>query len=140
MFIDLDHFKKVNDTLGHAAGDQLIIETAHRLQESSREQDTVACSGERDESGTVARLGGDEFTVILPGLRQPYNAEIVADRILKACARPFLIKNQKLFLNASIGITICPDDADDAEVLMRNADAAMYQAKESGRNKVCIAG
>ena len=134
LFIDLDHFKKVNDTLGHAAGDELIIETARRLQDCLREQDTVARSGEQDESGTVARLGGDEFTVILPGLRKPQNVEIVADRILRSCAKPFLVKDQELFLSASIGITICPDDAEDPEILMRNADAAMYQAKEAGRN------
>ena len=133
LFIDLDHFKKVNDTLGHAAGDDLLVEAARRLQSSIREQDPIARLDEQDELGTIARLGGDEFMVILQGLRNPLGAEIVTDRILKACAKPFLIKDQELFLSASIGITIYPNDAEDPEVLMRNADAAMYQAKEAGR-------
>ncbi len=133
LFIDLDHFKKVNDTLGHAAGDDILVETALRLRSCMREQDTVSRHDDYSELGTIARLGGDEFTVILHGLRNPLDAEIVADRILKACAIPFLAKGQELFLSASIGITICPDDTEDSEDLMRNADAAMYHAKEEGR-------
>jgi diguanylate cyclase (GGDEF)-like protein/PAS domain S-box-containing protein len=133
LFIDLDHFKKVNDTLGHAAGDELLIETARRLQGCIRGQDTMARAGDIEEYNTIARLGGDEFTVILESLRTPLDAENVAERIINACTRPFRVNDQELFLSASIGITVFPDDSGDPEILMRNADAAMYQAKEEGR-------
>jgi diguanylate cyclase (GGDEF)-like protein/PAS domain S-box-containing protein len=133
LFIDLDRFKKVNDTLGHAAGDELLIETAKRLQACMRDYDTVARVGSREEFGTVARLGGDEFTVILEGLTRSMDAELVADRILKACAAPYTVVGQEIYLSASIGISLYPDDAEELDLLMRNADAAMYQAKEQGR-------
>jgi len=123
LFIDLDRFKDVNDTLGHAAGDTLLQEVGRRLASCVREGDTVA------------RLGGDEFTVILPDLSAPKNAEMVAEKMLEILGQPFTVKNQELFTTASIGITIYPLDADDAHALMRNADAAMYRAKEMGRNR-----
>ena len=133
LFIDLDHFKKVNDTLGHAAGDELLIETAKRLQACMRGYDTVARTGCGEEIGTVARLGGDEFTVILKGLEHGTDAELVADRILNACTAPYTLLGQEIFLSASIGISLYPDDGAELDLLMRNADAAMYQAKEQGR-------
>ncbi|MCG8510075.1 MAG: EAL domain-containing protein, partial [Rhodospirillales bacterium] len=124
LFIDLDRFKDVNDTMGHAAGDRLLREAGERLVECVREGDTVA------------RFGGDEFILILPDLAAPQNAEIVAEKILNDMARPFEIDGQEVFATASIGITIYPLDANDPHALMRNADAAMYRAKEMGRNRV----
>jgi diguanylate cyclase (GGDEF)-like protein/PAS domain S-box-containing protein len=121
MLIDLDDFKKVNDTLGHAAGDSLLKEMAERLTGCLREADTVA------------RLGGDEFVVILPELAEPASAETIADKILAACAAPFQLGPNEVFVAGSIGIAIYPDDGEDAQVLMRNSDAAMYRAKKEGR-------
>ncbi|MGF1640152.1 MAG: PAS domain S-box protein [Rhodospirillales bacterium] len=122
LFIDVDHFKKINDTLGHALGDRFLREAGRRIRACVREEDTVA------------RLGGDEFTVILPDLKSGGDAEGVARKILDAFGRPFSLDGHEAFVSASIGITVCPDDGGDPEALMRNADAAMYQAKESGRN------
>lgn len=122
MFIDLDRFKWVNDTLGHAAGDALLQEAARRLLSCHRRTDTVA------------RLGGDEFTVILPDISKGPFAERVARSILDQLARPFLLEGQEAFISGSIGITVFPDDADDLEGLLRNADNAMYRAKNDGRN------
>ncbi len=122
MILDLDHFKSVNDSLGHAVGDDLLKAVALRLAECVRGQDTVA------------RLGGDEFAIIQVGLNYPADAYIQAQRILEALADPFEIGTHKLFSGASIGITVAPGDADSAEQLQRNADLAMYQAKEEQRN------
>ncbi|HZQ38235.1 MAG TPA: diguanylate cyclase, partial [Dehalococcoidia bacterium] len=120
LFIDLNRFKTVNDTYGHAAGDQLLQEVSGRLQESLRQTDTVA------------RLGGDEFTAILPGARPP-GAAAAAEKILTSLDRPFIIGGQLLSVGASIGIAFYPDDADDAATLTRHADLAMYAAKRGGR-------
>jgi diguanylate cyclase (GGDEF)-like protein len=122
LFIDVDHFKKINDTLGHALGDRFLRQAGERIKSCVREEDTVA------------RLGGDEFTVVLPDIRSSKDTEGVARKILEAFARPFALDGHEAFVSASVGITLFPDDADDPERLMRNADAAMYQAKESGRN------
>lgn len=122
MFIDIDHFKKVNDSLGHAAGDDLLVEVSKRL---------MACIREGD---TAARLGGDEFLVILNDLGKILESEFVVQRILSELAKPYVIDSRELFLSASIGITGYPNDSHDPTILLRNADTAMYQAKESGRN------
>jgi len=122
MFIDLDGFKKINDTLGHDAGDQLIRTAGQRLKESVREVDTVA------------RLGGDEFTIILPGIKSAHDSEIVAQKILHSLSQPYDIDGVEVVVSGSIGITLFPDDANDKESLIRNADTAMYKAKEGGRN------
>ncbi|MBF0522755.1 MAG: PAS domain S-box protein, partial [Candidatus Omnitrophica bacterium] len=122
MFVDLDQFKIVNETLGHSMGDMLIIEASRRLKTVTRDSDTIA------------RLGGDEFLVILPDLASPTQAEIVAKKILEALSRPYLIEGREIFMTASIGITICPDDGDDPVTLLRNADAAMFRAKDESRN------
>ncbi len=122
MFLDIDNFKNVNDTLGHAVGDKLLIEVARRLSRCARDDDTVA------------RLGGDEFLLLLSGLDALTAAETVAEKILEALSLPCVLDGRELFLGASIGITGYPEDGHDAEVLMRNADAAMYRAKEAGRN------
>ena len=121
MFIDLDGFKLVNDTMGHDIGDLLLKEAAVRLSACVRSGDTVA------------RLGGDEFTVIMPDLADPRNAPMVAQRALDSLAKPFILEGQEAFVSGSIGITIFPDDAADSNELLRNADAAMYRAKERGK-------
>lgn len=123
LFIDLDHFKTVNDTLGHAIGDALLIEAARRLRTCVRESDTVA------------RLGGDEFTVALPELHGTEHVEKIAENIIEKMAEPFSLGDEDIFLSASIGITLFPDDANDLDNLLRHADQAMYSAKDSGRNR-----
>jgi diguanylate cyclase (GGDEF)-like protein len=122
LFLDLDRFKPVNDALGHAAGDRLIQDVAERLRTCLREGDTVA------------RLGGDEFTLLLPGVSQVVDAARVAEKVLEALRMPFHIESRQLFVTASIGISLYPEDGREADVLMRNADAAMYRAKEQGRD------
>ncbi|HYS56180.1 MAG TPA: EAL domain-containing protein [Thermoanaerobaculia bacterium] len=122
MFVDLDHFKSINDTLGHTAGDELLLEMARRLRGCVREDDTVA------------RLGGDEFTIILSELRHPEDAVTVAEKIIKAVQKSITIGGMPIDVSASIGIALYPVDGNDPESLLRNADSAMYRAKESGRN------
>ncbi|MEE4379526.1 MAG: EAL domain-containing protein [Candidatus Competibacteraceae bacterium] len=122
LFIDLDQFKQINDTLGHSAGDLLLKQAGVRLSKCVRQEDTVA------------RLGGDEFTVILPDLSAPLDTTVVARKIIDAFSKCFVIDGYEVFVTPSIGITICPDDGNTPSTLMRNSDAAMYQAKEIGRN------
>ena len=123
MFIDLDKFKEVNDTLGHGKGDILLIEAARRISACVRESDTVA------------RLGGDEFTVILSELDAPNNIGRIAQSIIDALIAPFTLENETAFVSASIGITLYPDDASNLDMLMSNADQAMYVSKSAGRNR-----
>lgn len=123
LFIDLDRFKDVNDTLGHDKGDALLIEAARRICRCVRETDTVA------------RLGGDEFTVIIPELGNHVNAETVAQCIIKALSEPYNLGGDHSYLSASIGIATHPFDATDVEGMLKNADRAMYQAKDHGRNR-----
>jgi diguanylate cyclase (GGDEF)-like protein/PAS domain S-box-containing protein len=122
LFIDLDRFKMVNDSLGHAVGDRLLQAVAQRL---------VACTRVSD---TIARIGGDEFVVLLGGLGQPEDARHVAQKVLDALAEPVTIDGHELKVTPSIGICAYPHDGDDVETLMRNADTAMYYAKQMGRN------
>ena len=121
-FLDLDRFKQINDTLGHEAGDQLLREVASRLKGCVRDSDTVA------------RLGGDEFVVLLPELADEKYASIVAQKILAAAARPFILMGQEFRVTASIGISTYPQDGQDEQTLTKNADIAMYQAKAEGKN------
>ena len=123
MFIDLDDFKQVNDTYGHAVGDQLLREVASRLQKCIRSSDSVG------------RLGGDEFGIVLEGARLPAEAAQIGERIVTAMAEPIVVEGHRLTVAASIGIAIYPDDGTDAATLLKNADAAMYAAKEAGRNR-----
>ena len=123
MFIDLDHFKEVNDTLGHEIGDLLLQDAARRVAKCVREADTLA------------RLGGDEFTVILPGLTDTERLENIAGNIIRTLATPFQIAASTVYVSASIGITIFPADAADLGSLLKNADQAMYVAKSKGRNR-----
>ncbi len=134
VFVDLDNFKNVNDTLGHAAGDELLMEAAQRLQSSVRKTDTVSRLGDEERFDTVARIGGDEFLIILPDLGAPVYAEVVARKILDACSKPFTLNGHDVFVTASVGLTVYPADGRDPQTLMQNADAAMYRAKEIGRN------
>lgn len=122
LFMDLDGFKRINDDFGHQVGDGLLKEVAGRLTESARDMDTVA------------RVGGDEFVFILNNIDHPENAVLVADKILEALSRPFLVKENSCSIGCSIGISIFPDDSDESEYLVKFADDAMYLAKKSGRN------
>ena len=122
LFIDLDGFKKVNDMLGHEMGDKALIEAAIRLKNALREQDTVG------------RLGGDEFIVLLSDLKQQLDIRFVAENILEVFRNPFNIDGHELILTASIGIACYPDDSQYAIELLRNADIAMYESKQDGRN------
>ena len=122
MFLDLDNFKIVNDTLGHSAGDELLLATARRLQKTLRSSDTVA------------RLGGDEFLLIMPALGNLDELESAAGRVLNCFAEPITVEGREIFVTASLGITVAPNDSDDPHVLLRNADAAMYKAKDAGRD------
>jgi len=122
MFLDLDRFKNINDTLGHTTGDELLISVAKRLTSLVREVDTVA------------RMGGDEFTILLPEISHAEEAAVIAQRIINAFEQPFMIKGHELYITTSIGISIYPVHGDDVETLVKNADAAMYHAKDLGRN------
>ncbi len=122
FFLDLDHFKEVNDTLGHEVGDELLKEVACRLSGAVREADTVA------------RLGGDEFTILLPGLKEGEDAHTVAEKIIQAFELPFRLGEHYLFSSPSIGIAVYPDHGDDTESLIRHADKAMYIVKAQGGN------
>jgi diguanylate cyclase (GGDEF)-like protein len=122
LFFDLDHFKNINDTVGHEAGDKLLQEVSTRLEDCLRGGDTVA------------RMGGDEFVALLPELEDEKYVVTVAQRILAAVARPFTLEGQEFRVTASIGISLYPQDGMDEQTLERNADIAMYQVKEGGRN------
>ena len=122
MFIDLDRFKVINDTLGHHIGDELLIEVAERLRQSVRDSDVVA------------RLGGDEFVIMLSGIDHSSSVALVAEKLVFGVGHPYQIDGHDLYTSPSIGIAIFPTDGNDGETLMKNADAAMYHAKTAGRN------
>jgi len=123
FFLDLDHFKEINDTLGHEKGDLLLIKVAQRIRDCVREIDTVA------------RLSGDEFTVILTELDDPLRVERIAEDIIRSLSTHFLLGTEKAYISASIGIALYPNDSDEIDDLIKNADQAMYEAKENGRNQ-----
>jgi diguanylate cyclase (GGDEF)-like protein len=132
-FLDLDGFKTVNDTLGHRIGDALLREVAKRLVDGVRLSDTVARLGGSPQTA-VSRLGGDEFTLLLSGFKKPDDIRVVANRILEILRSPFLLDLHEISVTASMGIAIYPSDGDDLETLLANADAAMYSAKDHGRD------
>ena len=120
MFLDLDRFKLINDSMGHDAGDQLLQQAAHRLRGAVRESDTVA------------RMGGDEFTIVLSEIASPQHASSVAQKILDAFHPPFRLNGEDVYVSVSIGISVYPDDGNNIEILLKNADMAMYRAKSAG--------
>ena len=134
LFLDLDRFKSVNDTLGHAAGDALLQEAAGRLRHVTRPGDFVSHGAESLESAEFARLGGDEFTVLLPHIDKAEDALPIAERIRSAMSAPYVLAGQSLAITTSIGIALYPEDGDDAATLIKHADTAMYDAKAHGRN------
>ena len=123
LFIDLDRFKNVNDSLGHAAGDSLLREVAERLQQCCRDEDVLS------------RWGGDEFTMAVPNLRSPVAATAIAERLLEVLLPSFNLLGNPICVTSSIGIAVYPEDGQTADMLLKNADTALYQAKEDGRNR-----
>jgi len=131
LYLDLDHFKRINDTLGHSVGDALLKKVADTVVACVRESDVVA----RQELGSaVSRLGGDEFSILLTDLIDVTDLAKVARRILEAIQKPFQLEEHEVVISGSIGITAWPSDGDDGEILLRNADTAMYHVKQRGRN------
>ncbi len=122
MFLDLDRFKLVNDTLGHSLGDRLLQEVANRIRRSIREADTLS------------RIGGDEFMLLLPQIAHPQDATLIADKIQQALHTPFVLDGHELFVRASMGIAIFPEHGESADLLMKRADMAMYEIKNHGRD------
>lgn len=135
LFIDVDNFKRVNDTLGHDAGDVLLKDVAQRIASSIREEDYVGTRGIPSDNDQIARFGGDEFMALLPRIVDPVDAADVSRRIMDSLGKPFYICNNEVFVGASIGITIAPGDGTQVDTLIKNADLAMYQAKENGKNQ-----
>src|ERR1700688_28878 len=126
LFLDLDGFKMINDSLGHLAGDQLLVGVATRLEKCLRSSDTVARLG---ETFTVARLGGDEFTILLNDIKDAADANRAAERLMKALAPPFLLASKEIFTSISIGIALSNTAYEEPEDMLRDADTAMYRAK-----------
>ena len=122
MFMDLDRFKNINDTLGHNVGDQLLLQLSERLSNSVRDGDTIG------------RFGGDEFAILLDDIDSDNHISTLAEKLLDTLTRPFKINKQELYVTASIGISIFPNDGEDSDTLLRNADVAMYRAKDLGKN------
>jgi len=122
LFLDLDRFKVVNDTLGHSVGDELLKQLASRLKSCLREGDTVA------------RLGGDEFIILLPHVEGESVADVVGNKVIETIKKPFTVDDNELFITGSIGISMYPADGNTADLLIKNADTAMYYTKEQGKN------
>ncbi len=133
MFLDLDRFKNINDTMGHSAGDELLKITSQRLIEAVRKTDSVAVNVS-DFSTSVARLGGDEFTILLENLENLHSVTHIAERIIKNVSLPMMLDRQEVHISTSMGIAIYPDDGMHADEILKHADAAMYHAKAEGRN------
>jgi diguanylate cyclase (GGDEF)-like protein len=123
LFLDLDQFKQINDSLGHAAGDELLKEATLRFSQCIRQADILS------------RVGGDEFVVLLTDLQQRDEIAIVADKLAKTLNVPFILDQSECFVTVSIGVSIFPDDGMDISTLIKNADSAMYNAKKAGRNR-----
>jgi diguanylate cyclase (GGDEF)-like protein len=126
LYLDLDHFKDVNDTLGHQAGDQVLIVVGRILRRALRKSDLVG------------RMGGDEFVVVLSSIKKPADAELVAEKIRRAIDQPIEVDGRPAHVTASIGVSFYPEDAEEAQTLIRLADEAMYDAKHGGKNRVAL--
>ncbi|WP_347986637.1 EAL domain-containing protein [Methylomonas sp. AM2-LC] len=135
LFLDLDGFKRINDTLGHQLGDLVLQKTSDELRNSIRACDALIRSGTTREGDAIARLGGDEFTVLLAGVQSNADAAIVAERILSNLSKPLIFGEHELYSTTSIGIAIYPHDGKNSEELLKNADLAMYYAKREGGNE-----
>ncbi|MES9903503.1 MAG: EAL domain-containing protein, partial [Sedimenticola sp.] len=135
MFIDLDRFKRVNDTLGHTVGDHFLTQVAKRLHNTVRTSDTLSRIHMDEDAPLLTRLGGDEFTLLLSRIRNANDVARVGQRVLEDLRRPVTVHGHELVLTGSIGIALFPGDGDDIDALLRNADVAMYQGKKSGRNQ-----
>jgi diguanylate cyclase (GGDEF)-like protein/PAS domain S-box-containing protein len=134
IYLDLDDFKRINDTFGHNFGDKLLQAVSDRLEKKIRKIDTLARVEEDNLETTIARLGGDEFTILLREIKETQDASRVAQRIVDLFSEPFHIENRMIFISTSIGIALYPNDGKDVDTLLKNADTAMYHAKEKGRN------
>ncbi len=136
LFLDLDGFKRINDTLGHDFGDRLLVGVAQRLREQLRGSDAIARGLSQEEPGeeTIARLGGDEFTLLLSEVRDPLSVAIVARRLQGAISKPFTLDGHEVYVTPSIGIALFPEDGDNVDEILKNADTAMYHAKALGKN------
>ena len=135
LFLDLDNFKRVNDTLGHTVGDLLLQEVSSRLAQCIRGEDSIARNPSAQPATTVARLGGDEFTFLLSRIAHTQDAAKVAQRIIDGLAHPMIIDGHEMFVSASIGIAVYPFDGEEIDTLLKNADAAMYHAKSGGKGR-----
>jgi diguanylate cyclase (GGDEF)-like protein len=136
LFLDLDGFKRINDSLGHAAGDRVLCEAGRRLTRVIRKTDLAARDVEPAAGELVARFGGDEFVLLLPELRRAEDAFTVARRVVTELARPYEVGNREVFTTVSVGIATYPEDGTEPELLLKHADTAMYDVKESGKNGI----
>jgi diguanylate cyclase (GGDEF)-like protein/PAS domain S-box-containing protein len=134
LFIDLDDFKRINDTLGHPSGDKVLISIADRLKNMLRHSDVLSRSSADQPASLISRVGGDEFTLLAADITTPDQIASLADRIIEVLGRAVEVENQLITLTASIGISVYPEDGSDIDILLKNADTAMYAAKERGRN------
>lgn len=134
LFLDLDRFKLINDTMGHDVGDQLLQVISERLMEAVRRTDSIAMNTISAMSSSVARLGGDEFTIMLEDISGTQTVSRICERLIELVSRPLELRGQEVYTSVSIGIAIYPHDGDSVDVLLKNADVAMYHAKEHGRN------
>ena len=134
LFLDLDQFKMINDTLGHHVGDLLLKQVGARLKSNIRDSDTVSMLGSDQTGSVIARLGGDEFTVLLSNIKDPQAAAKVATRLIREVADTYHLDGHDVAMTTSIGISVFPEDGTEASVLLKNADSAMYHAKNNGRN------
>ncbi len=134
FFIDLDHFKRINDTLGHPCGDKALIIVAERLKTILRHSDVISRPGDGEPNSIISRVGGDEFNILVADICNADQLAKLAERIIEALATPLHMEGQQVILTASLGVSVYPDDGEDIDTLLKNADTAMYEAKEKGRN------
>jgi diguanylate cyclase (GGDEF)-like protein len=133
LFVDLDDFKQVNDTLGHRVGDLLLQDVANRFRKTLRRSDVLARQGDEDGTASIARFGGDEFIILLSDIKGAPDVARAARRVLDALSDPFALDGHETSVGASIGISLYPLDGEDFETLFKNADVAMYRAKNQGK-------